>query len=54
MKNKTTLTQSEIKQLNQDLADDGIIYDLNINNIDILSFDNELIEVKENGEEKRS
>lgn len=54
MKNKSSLTEIEIEQLNQDLADDGIIYDLDISSIDVLSLDDEIMEKNENGEAERS
>lgn len=50
----TTTNLLKIEDINNDLSDDGIIYDLDITNIDILSIDEDHIEDKENGEEKRS
>lgn len=51
MSNKS-LNSLDIEQLNQDLDDEGVIYDLNIHHIDVFSFDdkNEV----EDGEKERS
>ena len=39
----------EIEEINNDLSDDGIFYDLDIANIDILAIDEDYIEDNENG-----
>ncbi|HHW7568673.1 TPA: hypothetical protein ACU21S_002016 [Mannheimia haemolytica] len=53
MSSKKILSNADIEQLNQDLNNEGIIYDLDITNIDILSLD-QSNEDTEDGEEKCS
>lgn len=53
MSSKKILSKVDIEQLNQNLNNEGIIYDLDITNIDILSLD-QSNEDTEDGEEKCS
>ncbi|HDX1051037.1 TPA: hypothetical protein RNY11_002070 [Pasteurella multocida] len=53
MISKKNLNKFDIEKLNQDLNDEGIIYDLDILHIDVLSLDQDN-EDKEDGEKKHS